>query len=336
MTDQVGRCDRCGDVLFADWSHKCPRPPAAMPNVSADTREADAVRCERLISGDIQRHVVMFSGGLGSWAAARRVAAKHGTENLTLLFADTLVEDADLYRFLGEAAANIGGKLVRIAEGRTIWEVFRDEKFLGNSRVDPCSRILKRQVADRWLSENCEVATTTIYVGIDWSEEHRFTRLATRHFPWRYEAPLCEAPFLTREQVRQDLVREGIRLPRLYDLGFSHNNCGGGCVKAGIGHFTHLLRALPDVYNEWECNEAELRRQLGDVAILRDRSGGRTRPLPLSVLRGRIATGEQFDAFDVGGCGCFTDVEPIVNDHQVDAMVHQHKPKLTPEGPSDA
>ena len=50
------------------------------------------------------QHVVMFSGGAGSWMTAKRVAEKHGTDNLILLFADTLIEDEDLYRFLDEAA----------------------------------------------------------------------------------------------------------------------------------------------------------------------------------------------------------------------------------------
>ena len=31
-------------------------------------------------------HVVLFSGGLGSWAAAKRVAMTHGLDNLILLF----------------------------------------------------------------------------------------------------------------------------------------------------------------------------------------------------------------------------------------------------------
>src|ERR1017187_4012260 len=89
-------------------------------------------------------HVVLFSGGLGSWATAKRVADKHGTDNLILLFCDTRIEDPDLYRFLPEAAANVGGRLVILNEGRTVWEGFRDVKFLGNARIDPCSRILKR------------------------------------------------------------------------------------------------------------------------------------------------------------------------------------------------
>lgn len=249
----------------------------------------------------------MFSGGIGSWCAAKRVAERHGTAELTLLFTDTLVEDPDLYRFLDEAATNVGGELVRLAEGRTIWEVFRDERFLGNHRVDPCSKILKRQLADRWLRDNCEPESTVVYVGIDWSEEHRFTRLRDRRLPWVYEAPLCEAPYLTKKQMLAALSEEGIEPPRLYGMGFAHNNCGGGCVKAGIGHFALLHRALPEVFTSWEQNEADLRAQLGEVSILTDRRGGSRKPLPLSVLRQRLEGGEQVDPFEIGGCGCFSD-----------------------------
>lgn len=254
--------------------------------------------------------VVMFSGGLGSWAAARRVAATHGTERLTLLFTDTLVEDPDLYRFLKEAASNIGGELVRLQEGRTIWEVFRDERFLGNHRVDPCSKILKRELADRWLKENRDPSTTVVYVGIDWSESHRYERLRERRKPWIYEAPLCDAPYLTKTDILRDLASTGIRPPRLYGLGFSHNNCGGGCVKAGIGHFAHLYKTLPDVFAVWEREEDALRQYLGgNVSILTDRTGGERKPLPLSALRQRLDRGGQVDMFEIGGCGCFSDTE---------------------------
>ncbi len=64
------------------------------------------------------KHVVMFSGGIGSWMTAKRVADVHGTDDLTLLFADTKMEDEDLYRFLDESAANVGGTLVKVAESR--------------------------------------------------------------------------------------------------------------------------------------------------------------------------------------------------------------------------
>ena len=83
------------------------------------------------------RHVVMFSGGLGSWMAARRVRDQIGPDTpLTLLFTDTKMEDDDLYRFIVEAATDVDGDLEVIADGRTPWDVYRDERFIGNTKVD--------------------------------------------------------------------------------------------------------------------------------------------------------------------------------------------------------
>ena len=266
------------------------------------------------------KHIVMFSGGVGSWAAAKRVVERHGAADVTLLFTDTLMEDEDLYRFLDEAAANVfrnmPPNLVRLAEGRTPWEVFRDERFLGNSRVDPCSKILKRQLADRWLSDNCDPADTTVYVGIDWTEKHRFDDgegggLQPRRAAdgWQYEAPMCGAPYMMKDDMLLWLKSEGIAPPRLYRLGFSHNNCGGFCCKAGQGHFANLLRTLPERYAYHESKEEEMRQFLGrEVSMMTDRAGGdEKRPLTMRALRERIQAGAQIDLFDIGGCGCFSE-----------------------------
>jgi hypothetical protein len=65
--------------------------------------------------------------------------------------------------------------------------------------------------------------------------------------------------------------------------------CGGVCVRAGQRQWTHLLRTFPDRYAAAERGENELRRHLGDVAILRERPGRTTRPLTLAELRHRTA-----------------------------------------------
>lgn len=257
------------------------------------------------------KRVVMFSGGVGSWAAAKRVAETHGTTDLVLLFTDTKSEDADTYRFLYEAAANVGGHLEVIADGRTIWDVFRDKRYLGNTRADPCSRILKRELADKWLLEHCDPADTVVYVGIDWTEVHRYDRLREIRAAdgWRYEAPLCDPPLLDKGDLHEWATREGLRQQRLYVLGMPHANCGGGCIKMGMGGFARLLAAWPSRFKEWEDNEQSIRDHLGrqDVSILRDRSGGVVTPITLRELRLRIEDGKQVDLFDVGGCGCFVD-----------------------------
>jgi len=252
-------------------------------------------------------HVVSFSGGVGSFWAASRVIARHGRESVTLLFADTRMEDDDLYRFNREASEHLGVPLTVISDGRTPWGVFRDEAFIGNSRVDMCSRILKRDLLDRWHREHCLELTTTLYVGIDWTEEHRLLRLRRRKPEWRFEAPMCEAPLWDKCQMLDELRKVGIAPPLLYGLGFPHNNCGGFCIKAGQAHFAHLLRVLPERFAFHEAQEQSLRQTLGDVAILRDRRGGKVMPLTLRQLRERIAAGEEFDRYEWGGCGCSLD-----------------------------
>lgn len=221
------------------------------------------------------KHIVFFSGGIASWAAAKRVAAAHGTSNLILFFSDTKTEDEDLYRFLREASENVGGQLIIDCDGRDIWQVFHDCRFLGNSRIDPCSRILKRDRAHRWIKENYSPEDTILYLGIDWTESHRTKSIVKAWSGWRVEFPLCDKPLLMKEQMLTQLQGEGIAVPRLYTLGFSHNNCGGFCVKAGQAHFRNLLKTMPERYAYHEQKEQELREYLGkDVTILRQQSNG--------------------------------------------------------------
>lgn len=256
----------------------------------------------------------MFSSGAGSWAAAKRTVEHHGASEVTLLFADTNTEDADNYRFLHEAAANVGAPLVVLDNGgRTIWDVFHERRFLGNTRADPCSDALKRKPMRAWLEQHCDPDATAVVLGFGWEEAHRFRRAQGYWEPWRIEAPMCDEPYLFKPQVLDWLRAEGIEPPRLYAQGFEHANCGGGCVKAGQAQFRTLLRERPDTYAEWEAQEQAVRDHLGaDVSILRDRTGGDTRPLTLRALRERLEREPSlFDAADEGSCSCLLPPEEV-------------------------
>lgn len=246
----------------------------------------------------------MFSGGVCSWAAAKRVVAQNGLDGVVLLFADTKMEDEDLYRFIEEAAVNVGAPLVKIADGRNPWEIFEDVKAIGSTRMDPCSRILKRELLDRWVRDNAP--TATIHFGLDWTELHRLDRLRDRKAPQKIEAYMTEAPFMDKPQMIDWLRAEGIEPPKLYKLGFSHNNCGGFCVKSGQAQFELLLRTMPERYAFHESQEARLRDKLNwRQTILRDQKDGKTKSLSLTEFRQLIENQpEMFDRHDWGGCGC--------------------------------
>jgi len=263
------------------------------------------------------KHVVMFSGGIGSWAAAKRVAEKHGTENLYLVFSDVkgfnqsehVGEDQDTYRFIEDAVTNIGGTYVYLNAGKDIWEVFKDKRFLGNSRLASCSHELKQKPAREWLEANCDPEETVVYVGIDWMETHRMPSIVRNYLPYKAEAPLTEAPYLNKNDLIDWAKREGLEPPRLYSLGFPHNNCGGGCVRAGQGQFKKLLMLMPERFAEWERQEQKMRDFLDkDVAILRRTVDGEKKPFTLRELRNEVALEpDLIDDFDLGGCGCFVD-----------------------------
>jgi hypothetical protein len=298
------------------------------------------------------RIIAKVSGGVGSYSAARRHANLNGNEDMELLFTDTLCEDQDAYRFLIAGAANLFGiilpsgflpdihdfpawedrdaykayvldlaaktrrimpKLHWIADGRDPWDVYEHERFLGNSRTDPCSKILKRQMADRWLRNNCNPSDTVVLVGIDHEEIERFEgypqrgikglRLRMAEQGWTFEAPLCAAPWLSQQHMTGRVIMEGLWQPRLNKLGFAHNNCGGFCCKGGQGHWKLMLRVFPERYAYAEQREQKIRDLLGDVSMLKDRRGGTNKPLTLADLRSRELTPEE--ASEMGACGCF-------------------------------
>src|SRR5690606_6302278 len=100
------------------------------------------------------KHIIFFSGGVGSYFAAKRVIERYGNQDVILLFTDTKMEDQDLYRFIEEASQKLGSTLVKIADGRTPWDVAFDKRFLPNSRIAPCSHALKQQVARKYILDN--------------------------------------------------------------------------------------------------------------------------------------------------------------------------------------
>lgn len=320
---------------------------------------------------DAARRVVMFSGGEGSFRAAKIERARHPEAELLLVFTDVLYEDADTYRFLIEAAANVLGRrlnwtvtadefpdyrvadevpieeyagspdwraflaelrqraseampeLVWLVEGRDPWEIYRDERFLGNSSVDPCSKVGKRQIADRWRTANCRREgelfgpADWFAVGIGEHEAHRFDDgngggigPRTAADGWRYHSPLLTDPLDFPALFYAPVEQLGVRPQRMYGKGYKHGNCGGFCCKAGQAHFANRFRVDPERYAYDAMMERKIAAYLGaDVSMLTDRRGGEgKKPLTLDQFAERLRAepaAEYEYAPGESGCGCF-------------------------------
>ena len=252
------------------------------------------------------KHIVLYSGGLGSYFTTKRIIEQGiPKDDIILLFTDTKVEDEDLYRFLVESSYKLDIPITNYSDGRDIWQVFKDIKFLSNSRVNDCSLYLKRRMSRKFIKQY-KPDECIVYLGFDWTEIHRYERARKHWYPYTIKSPLCEPSYIDKEDMKRLISEDGIELPRLYKMGFAHNNCGGGCVKAGIGHFAKLYKEFPERFALWEKNEQEIRDYLGrDVSILRRMKNGIKYKLPLKQLRNEIDTLSNSELCDIGGCGCF-------------------------------
>ena len=250
-------------------------------------------------------HIVSYSGGLGSFATAYRIVQQVGADTTRLVFADTKTEDEDLYRFLGETSEFLGCNLTTIEDGRDIWGVFNDVKFMGNNRIDPCSKHLKRDLFKKWMKENYSPDECILYVGIGWNEEHRLERIKKNWEPYKVEAPMTEPPLWENPDTVDILKKWGIEPPRLYALGFAHNNCGGFCVKSGQAQFKLLLKNFPERYRQHEREQELLFKKIGKHGFIRITRKGVMRYLSLKDFREHLECGGEVDDYDYGGCGCF-------------------------------
>jgi len=265
------------------------------------------------------KHIVNLSGGACSFWAADRVANKFGTSDMVLLFADTLIEDKELYDFNDWTAEYFGVPITRVSREITPWELFRREGLIANNRFPICSTKLKREPLDEWHKANVTPKNSLfgepdiIYIGFDWSEAHRVKAVREALPEYNIEAPMCEwPPVWDKCKITTELEHLYGKSLKAYADGFPHNNCGRRCVRAGITHFVRLYKTDPEQFLDWEREETQTIKEFTGrgistewATVLKDRRGGKTKPLTFTQLRERIlADDSTLPKYDWGGCGC--------------------------------
>ena len=255
------------------------------------------------------KHIVSLSGGIGSYITLKRVLERFSKENVIAVFCDTLYEDGDLYRFLEDIEKKFDLKIVRLSAYKTPLQLQIEDEFIYNSRIANCSKILKSKVFNEWLKQNYSVNDCILYMGIDWTEVHRCEAITKKYRPYKVEYPLCNE-MLYKQEYLDELKEDGIKIPRLYKIGLTHNNCGGRCVKAGIGHWLQLLEMDRNRFLEAENDELALQRLIGKEYTHLKRGGK-----PYSLHQLRIDKERQLTIFDFeecndfGACTCFSENE---------------------------
>lgn len=237
--------------------------------------------------------IVAISGGKASAWCANWALKQFQKEEVVLYFNDTKWEHADLYRFLDDLSKHFNHIITFDSDGRSVESLFYDNNALASNRMPFCSRILKAERLQKYYKDG-----DTLIFGIGSDEPHRANRLigvyqtnAAKTGKWpKLLFPLIEEN-VTKQQIDDFLKTANIKEPLLYSLGFLHNNCSGGCVRAGKKHWKLLYEKLPEVYADRERVEREMRKHTGrDISFFKDET--------LEDFRGRIERKELSRHYD--------------------------------------
>lgn len=224
-------------------------------------------------------YVVSVSGGAGSTLALERAIEKHGIDNVVAVFADTNTEHEDLYDLLNHIKTRHPSlSFVWLDnDGMDIWDCF-DKYGMISTPNGACkaSLELKQKPIAKWVKENCDPKTHVICSGLEFSEPERMQRFDARWEPYTCWHPLADAPLLSDCQIIDAVSEFGYPDQTLYERRYPHNNCGGGCVLAGIGQWAGFYQDDPDRFDyhlQREKQFNELHRQgKREATILKDRS----------------------------------------------------------------
>lgn len=144
----------------------------------------------------------------------------------------------------------------------SVENVIRKFRIINTPYGAPCTGMLKKKVRKQWENQHRDCELTYVW-GFDANETKRANRLneAGKVDGYNNQFPLIERS-LSKQDAHAILDWLGIARPKMYDLGYSNNNCIG-CVKGGMGYWNKIRVDFPDVFQ----SGAKLEREIGHSCI---------------------------------------------------------------------
>jgi len=216
--------------------------------------------------------IAWFSCGVTSAVACKLAIKKYGKSNVALAYMviDSAHEDNE--RFLRESEEWYGMQIERIrsAKYKDQFDVIRKTKYVNGAGGARCTLELKKKV--RYEFEKQHPGAIQIF-GFEFSKKeiNRAIRFSEQYPGANPEYPLIDNK-VNKVKCAGLLLRQGIKLPVMYDLGFYNNNCIG-CVKGGAGYWNHIRKHFPDIFKKMSKMEREVGRSCMRKKVLDPETG---------------------------------------------------------------
>lgn len=203
----------------------------------------------------MSRIVCWFSCGAASAVATKLAISQYGTKNIVIARCIVREEHPDNERFAADCEKWFGMPITNLIAEKfdgSIYEVFRQRRYISGIAGAPCTLELKKNVRIAFQKP---------------TDKHVFGYCAEEQARWDafIDANNIDAvsPLIERGLEHSDCLsmieQAGIKLPVMYSLGYQHNNCIGCCKATGAGYWNKIKIDFPKEFDRM----ATVSRQLG-------------------------------------------------------------------------
>lgn len=195
-----------------------------------------------------QAIAVWFSCGAASAVAAKETVRRYGdVATIRVLNNPVVEEDEDNRRFLYDVERWLGVRIETVLNSRfpeaSAEEVWAKRRGMSFPTGAPCTIELKKRARQEWETRNRADWHVLGFTADEKKRHERFVLTERENV-----LPVLIKAGLTKGDCYRVLQDAGIRLPRIYEMGYPNANCIG-CVKAtSPTYWNHVRKMHPDVF----------------------------------------------------------------------------------------
>lgn len=204
-----------------------------------------------------------WSAGVTSAVATRLAIDEFGADNVIPIYFAIDSAHPDNDRFKKQCEEWYGREIIveRAPDKyKDQFDVITKDKYVNGPAGARCTLVLKKRVRQR-LEREMDYSAQVFGFEYTKKEVNRAIRFQEQYPDAKPLFPLIENK-MNKPECLYYLEKQGIKRPKMYELGYGNNNCIG-CVKGGKGYWNKIRRDFPEAFNKM----AEAEREVGNSCI---------------------------------------------------------------------
>lgn len=201
--------------------------------------------------------IAWFSAGITSSIACKLALMQYPDDEIKIFYFDIKSAHKDNKRFIKECEQWFDQEIIIVKQKKyqDQFEVARKERFINSAYGARCTLELKRLHREE-IEKQYPEANQVFGFEYEKKEINRAVRFEQQNPQAKPIFPLIDAQ-INKNQCADILLKNGIRLPVMYEMGYSNNNCIG-CFKGGAGYWNKIRIDYPETFLKMVDLEEEI------------------------------------------------------------------------------